>query len=133
MPHDSDGLRGTCLPRAHMHWAAGALPAPLLDFAHPHFKSGRNLSVRRGRKWLSVTVAAIRPAPGKPVLEVRLACRLCRFNQLTEADLADEHDRRCRTPAGLLAMLARLYPGFDPGEEVTLVSFCLPTDSVPGL
>ena len=111
----------------------GALPAPLLEFARPQFTSGRNLSVRRGRKWLSVPVAAIRVGPDRPAVLVALTCRLCRFSQLTAADLVDEHDPDCRDPAGLLATLQRFYPGFDPGHEVTLVSFCLPQQPGAGL
>ena len=99
---------------------------PVLGLAHPVLHPGRNLSVRRGSRWLGVPSARI-PLPGGGLSgPLPLDTRLMAFDRLTEADLADEHDPACRTPAGLLAVLQRHYPGFEVHEPVTLCTFHWP-------
>lgn len=99
---------------------------PLLGFATPCFMPGRNVSVRRGRRWLNVPMAWIVPAAGTSPVAVALQARLCRFDTLCEGDLVDEHDPACRHPAGLLAVLQAIYPGFTADEEVCVLGFELP-------
>lgn len=101
-------------------------PMPLLGFSHPVFHTGRNTSVRRGGRWYGVTWACIEAGSGQPSRPVELQTELRRFDALTAAELADEHDPACRTPDGLLAVMQQLYPGFQPHEEVTLVHFDWP-------
>jgi hypothetical protein len=98
---------------------------PLLGFAQPRFHAGRNTSVRRGERWQGVSVARLQL--GRYCWSAPLALQTERrcFNTLTAYDLRDEHDLRCRTPDGLLAVMQQLYPGFQVEEIVTLVHFQL--------
>ncbi|MNN55224.1 hypothetical protein D3C81_1700860 [compost metagenome] len=96
---------------------------PLLGFANPQFHTGRNTSVRRGDRWHGVAQARIEQDAGRHSGPLPLLTELRRFNTLTAADLSDEHDPACRTPEGLLAVMQRLYPGFQADEIVTLVHF----------
>ena len=98
---------------------------PILGFAEPVFAAGRNTSVRRGTRWLGVPRVRLQLADGRLSAALPLQTRQCRFDQLDNADLAFEHDPACRTVAGLLATLQRHYPGFDPGEWVTVCDFWL--------
>ena len=98
---------------------------PPLGFQNACFHAGRNTSVRRGTRWHGVPAATV-CLPGGHTCALALATQLRVFAALTAADLADEHDPRCRTPAGLLAVLQQIYPGFCPEETVTLVHFWLP-------
>ena len=99
---------------------------PELHFAQPHFHIGRNTSVRRGTRWHGVAEAWLQLPSTSQARRVRLRTELRPFCELTEAELACEHDPRCRTPAGLLAVMQQLYPGFSAAETVTLVHFELP-------
>lgn len=101
-------------------------PVPLLGFATPLFHTGRNTSVRRGQRWHGAPRACIEYAPGQLSAPLELRTELRRFDTLTAADLADEHDPACRTPPGLLAVMQQLYPGFEQDETVTLVHFQWP-------
>ncbi len=98
-------------------------PLPLLGFANPQFHTGRNTSVRRGNRWHGVPQARIEQAAGVHSQPLALHTELRRFDTLTSVDLRDEHDPRCRTPEGLLAVMQQLYPGFQRDEAVTLVHF----------
>jgi hypothetical protein len=118
------------LARAQACWkallAGSGVAVPVLGFAHPRFKAGRNLTVRRGRRWLQVPLACIDSVADTPPLLVALQARVYRFDALCDADLADEHDPLCRHVAGLLGVLQAVYPGFCSDEEVTLLSFDMP-------
>ena len=98
---------------------------PELGFARPCFHPGRNTSVRRGERWHGVAAASVHVVAEQPPRTVALHTELRRFAELTDADLRDEHDPACRSPAGLLAVMQALYPGFAPDEVVTLVHFWL--------
>ena len=104
---------------------ADASAPPILGFAEPVFAAGRNTSVRRGTRWLGVMRVRLQLADGQLSPALPLQTRLCRFDQLDDAELAFEHDPACRTRAGLLATLQRHYPGFAPGEWVTVCDFWL--------
>lgn len=96
---------------------------PLLGFDNPQFHTGRNTSVRRGARWHGVTQVCIALGEGRQLGPLPLHTELRSFDALEEADLCDEHDPACRSPAGLLAVMQRLYPGFRHDELVTLVHF----------
>jgi len=97
----------------------------VLEFRTPVFLDGRNLTVRRGAHWHGVAEARLRLADGGLSPPVALETEVRSFADLTAADLMYEHDAGCRTPAGLLAELQRIYPGFGAHERVTLVRFQL--------
>ena len=99
------------------------MTTPLLGFDTPRFHTGRNTSVRRGARWHGVETACIDLGDGRHSAPLPLQTELRSFAALEEADLRDEHDPGCRTPAGLLAVMQRLYPGFRSDELVTLVHF----------
>ncbi|WP_293716726.1 MULTISPECIES: hypothetical protein [unclassified Stenotrophomonas] len=99
------------------------MTAPLLGFDNPRFHTGRNTSVRRGARWHGVAQACIELADGRQLGPLALQTELRGFEALEEADLRDEHDPACRTPAGLLQVMQQLYPGFRSDELVTLVHF----------
>ena len=98
---------------------------PVLGFANPRFHAGVNLSVRRGTGWLGVPRVRIELGGGRLSAPLALATTALRFDQLRDADLADEHDPACRSVAGLLAVMRRCYPGFAPAHTVTLCRFVL--------
>jgi len=91
-----------------------------LKFKNRVFKEGRNLTVRRGVKWDGEVEAIICTLE---INHVYLQTVVMRFADLTDDDLAYEHDEGCRTVKGLLAIMYEVYPGFDRREIVTLVSF----------
>ena len=99
------------------------MTVPLLGFDNPQFHTGRNTSVRRGARWHGVALACIELGEGRQIGPLSLQTELRAFDALDEADLRDEHDPGCRTPAGLLAVMQRLYPGFLDDELVTLGHF----------
>jgi len=96
-----------------------------LLFQNPEFHTGLNVSVRRGTKWnienqKGVTLADLQ---GNEYGSVNIETRVLRFCDLTNSDLACEHDPVCRTVAGLLSVMEQIYPTFDEREMVTLVYF----------
>lgn len=99
---------------------------PILEFVNPIFLTGPNITVRRGDKWHGAPQARLRLADGSLSPPVALHTELKRFDRLNAADLACEHDPACRTPAGLLAVLQQIYPGFSADEEVTVCHFQWP-------
>lgn len=95
-----------------------------LEFSNPVFKPGRNITVRRGRKWSVESIAAVQV--GMSLVVVELSSLTYMFSQLSDHILRDEHDPSCRTVDGLFKEMCRVYPGFDRNEEVTVVTFYLP-------
>lgn len=100
-----------------------------LEFSNPVFHAGNNTTVRRGLKWYGTEYARL--ALGSETVIVRLSSMTQRFCYLTDHYLRDEHDPSCRTVAGLLAEMKRVYPGFSEYEDVTLVNFTLPEYTHP--
>ena len=98
---------------------------PLLEFSNPVFKDGINLTTRRGRKWHGVDMAYIQLGGEYRFGPAILATRVLPFNEVTDADLKNEHDPSCRTVEGLAVEMKRVYPEFDLTDEVTLVEFIL--------
>ncbi|WP_313319235.1 hypothetical protein [Stenotrophomonas sp.] len=99
------------------------MTVPLLGFDNPQFHTGRNTSVRRGARWYGVAEAFIALGNDRQLGPLALQTELRSFDALQDADLGDEHDPECRTRAGLLRTMQRLYPGFRSDELVTLVHF----------
>lgn len=99
---------------------------PVLKFTNHVFKPDRNTTVRRGRKWLHRSHALIDLGDENPSMLATISTNLMPFHLLTDNWLRDEHDPSCRTVDGLLEEMKRIYPGFKPYEDVTLVDFHLP-------
>lgn len=97
----------------------------LLEFSNPVFKDGVNLTTRRGRKWHGVDMAFIQLGGTHTFGPAILATRVLPFNEVTDADLKNEHDPSCRTVEGLAIEMKRVYPEFELTDEVTLVEFIL--------
>ena len=93
-----------------------------LRFQINHHHEGLNLTVRRGIKSPGEREAYISLGEGDTQL-VQLQTRVIPFSQLTDYDLAMEHDPECRTTLGLFQELKRLYGDFDMREIVTLVYY----------
>jgi hypothetical protein len=96
---------------------------PVLEFDNPTFHAGRNTTIRRGDRWLGVPQARLRLRDGSLSAAVPLETELKKFLALSARELQFEHDPHCRTIEGLLLELQRIYPGFDPGEDVTVCTF----------
>jgi hypothetical protein len=107
--------------------AQAAKAPPVLQFTRHIFKPGRNITVRRGLKWDRVPNALIDFGDGRHFMLATLSTLTYQFHQLDDHMLRDEHDPTCRTVTGLFDELSRVYPGFSRHEDVTLVSFYLPS------
>jgi len=97
-----------------------------LYFKNPSFNDGLNLTVRRGVKWDCAdhdNVLIVDTGSLTILACVDIATRVFRFCDLTDRELANEHDPECRTAFGLFTVLRDVYPGFDDRELVTLVEF----------
>jgi len=89
-----------------------------LQFNNPIFKSGENITVRRGVKWSLEDEAIILGLGERPI-----GAQVKRFADITDYDLINEHDPDCRSKDGLLSVMEGIYDKFDTKEIVTLVSF----------
>lgn len=98
---------------------------PILEFDNPTFHPGRNTTIRRGDRWHAVAQARLRLRDGSLSPPIPLETTLKQFSALSEIEIQFEHDPDCRKLAGLLLELQRLYPGFDPDENITLCHFTL--------
>ena len=100
---------------------------PKFYFQNPSFNQGLNVSVRRGVKWNTEAQKGVMLVdtanPDKEIGTVDIETRVFRFCDLIDADIAAEHDANCRTVAGLLEVMKKIYPSFDSRELVTLVYF----------
>ena len=98
-----------------------------LHFQNPMFHEGLNVSVRRGDKYGDVRPNAdleLCDIERKQVLYAKVVkVMFSRFDRLTNQEIEREHDPGCRTVEGLLAELKRVYPGFQPSENVMLLYF----------
>lgn len=90
-----------------------------LLFCNPVFRSGLNVSVRRGTKWAGRERADI---SGHGVVNLRT--KILRFMDIEESDIEFEHDPACSTLDGLFDEMRTVYgPDFDSREIITLVYF----------
>ncbi|MBB1472446.1 hypothetical protein H5368_05335 [Luteimonas sp. MC1782] len=96
---------------------------PILEFDNPIFHPGRNTTIRRGDRWHPVPQVRLRLRDGSLSPPTALETALKTFSDLSQSDIAFEHDPKCRSLAGLLREMQRIYPGFDPGEDITVCHF----------
>jgi len=104
-----------------------------LYFKNPVFKTGRNITCRRGIKWDTLskenvlvvdTADPIREDGQTKVLHVvDIETRVFKFSDLVDADVTDEHDPICQTVSGLFKVMQATYDNFDERELVTLCAF----------
>jgi hypothetical protein len=52
-----------------------------------------------------------------------LEIKVCRFCDISEKDICDEHDESCRTVSGLFNELSECYCNFSEKEIVTIIRF----------
>lgn len=103
-----------------------------LLFKNPVFKPGKNVTVRRGIKWALPMEVTPR---GIPVCDTyapniilgyatNVVAKMKRFCDIKVSEIADEHDEKCQTIAGLHEAMIRAYgEGFDFKEIVTILEF----------
>lgn len=104
-----------------------------LYFKNPVFKEGINVSVRRGIKWdvserdnvliIDANDPITQDGKDKVLYVVDIETKVMRFADLTDSELANQHDPRCTLWEGLLPVMREVYPGFGVNEIITIVSF----------
>lgn len=95
------------------------MKSPNLLFSNSVFRSGMNVTVRRGVKWSGTPKADIF---GHGVVNLRT--KILRFMDIEESDIELENDPGCSTLDGLFDGMRTVYgPDFDPREIITLVYF----------
>jgi hypothetical protein len=104
-----------------------------LYFKNPVFKTGRNITCRRGIKWDTLAKENVlvvdtddpirEDGVTKVIHVVDIETRVFKFSDLRDEDIADEHDPICRTVPGLLKVMQATYDNFDEREIVTLCAF----------
>ncbi len=97
-----------------------------LKFMNPVFKTGINVTVRRGTKWSGtdneyVSIINTNQNINKKGKILLTKCK--RFKDITEEDIENEHDPVCRTTNGLYKVMKRTYPDFGKNEIITIVKF----------
>ncbi|HMN10747.1 MAG TPA: hypothetical protein PKD55_00310 [Bellilinea sp.] len=100
-----------------------------LLFENPVFESGQNMTVRRGDKWFDRDgeIVEVCDLEGNPLFESRiLSTWNMPFDMVPAVWLKLEHDQASRTRAGLLEEMQKIYEGFQPDENVTVVFFDVP-------
>lgn len=100
----------------------------VLLFTTFKFRSGINLSVRRGIQWASkIAVGDTMWLQAREGGERRKALvtgvKLKRFRDIREQELSVEHDPQCRSWNDLDATMKKLYADFDEMEIVTMIYF----------
>ncbi len=102
-----------------------------LEFLNPQWHRGMNVTVRKGIKWFEKArrgdkVCIIRTGNSLPenfgiIDEIDYR----KFMSVNIRDLAEEHDRECGTPQGLLWAMIRAYPDFNLEDSVTVIRFLI--------
>jgi hypothetical protein len=103
---------------------------PVLLFTTYKFRSGTNLTVRRGIQQASKltmgdTIWLQSREGGEQRKALVTGLKVKRFRDIREQDLSVEHDPQCRTWNDLFDTLKKLYDDFDEMEIVTLIYFTL--------
>ena len=97
-----------------------------MKFNLMEFRDELNVTVRRGSRWSDakgpVVIAHAGDFERSRIGEI-LFTKMMRFCDLTNSDIIDEHDPKCRTTDGLFGVMCDTYPNFDEREIVTLVFF----------
>jgi len=100
-----------------------------LRFKHAEFIPGENTTIRRGVKWAlrdGNTVRIVLPSGDEVCSAIRT--EVMRYCDLTDYDIALQHDEETRTLPGLFEAMRRAYPDFDKREIVTVVHFEIPKE-----
>jgi len=100
-----------------------------LLFKNAVFNKGRNTTIRRGVKWdccPDKENVLVYGRTAEPVACVKISTRVKSFDDLSDDDIANEHDPICRSWAGIYGVMKRVYDGFDRREIVTIVDFDMP-------
>jgi hypothetical protein len=101
---------------------------PVLLFTTFKFRTGTNLTVRRGTAWASqIAVGDSISLKAREGEECRNAVvtglKVKRFRDIREQELSIEHDPQCRRWNDLFLTFSKLYDDFDETEIVTLIYF----------
>lgn len=108
-----------------------------LLFRNPIFNMGLNVTIRNGDKWRKVNIGdklLLKGVESKNnIIEAEktgtlVGKALLPFHLIPNDLLKYEHDPACRTPAGLLAEMKRVYPDFSYSNVVTVILFTLNAD-----
>ena len=91
-----------------------------LKFLNPVHKAGKNITVRRGTKWVNLNAAVVEglTRSARPI-----TTKVMRFCDIEDKDIKNEHDPKCQNKEGLLVAMEKAYPDFDPREICTLVEY----------
>jgi hypothetical protein len=103
---------------------------PVLLFTTYKFRSGTNLSVRRGIQWATRldagdTVMLQSREGGDQRKALVTGLKVKRFRDIRGQELSVEHDPQCHTWNDLFTTLKKLYDDFDETEIVTMIYFAL--------
>jgi hypothetical protein len=100
----------------------------ILLFTTYKFRSGTNLTIRRGPQWASkmavgdtIWLQSREGGEQRKVLVTGLKVK--RFRDIREQDLSVEHDPQCRSWNDLFATMKKLFDDFDEMEIVTMIYF----------
>ena len=91
---------------------------------------GINVTVRRGDKWLDYDGMEIdiysedNKLISYNALVVKTESK--KLKDITNLDLRDAHDSRCKTTDGLMKVLREVYQDLNVNEEMTIVTLKLP-------
>ncbi|MBI2055918.1 MAG: hypothetical protein HYT37_00875 [Candidatus Sungbacteria bacterium] len=101
-----------------------------LLFKNPVFNEGLNVTVRNGDKWMKVNIGdeLLIKETGKDEVITKgtvVMRALYAAHLIPERLLANEHDPSCRSLAGLLAEMKRVYSDFTEDSPVTVILFTL--------
>ncbi|HNI42698.1 MAG TPA: hypothetical protein PK272_08510, partial [Methanoregulaceae archaeon] len=120
------------------HHSAGEKPMvaekkPVLLFTTYKFRSGTNLSVRRGIRWASRldtgdTIMVQPREGGEQQKALVTGLKVKRFRDIREQELSVEHDPQCHTWNGLFSTMKKLFDDFDETEIVTMIFFTVEGD-----
>ena len=92
-----------------------------MNFRNPIFQDGLNCTVRCGCKWANLRIGEkIILSRGQEAVVEKII--VCRFKDLSEADISVEHDPNCRSKVGLFNYLAGIYPEFARDKENSVVT-----------
>lgn len=101
-----------------------------LNFLNPVFRVGDNLTCRLGDSWFKRAktgdvLELFRTGDHTPrCFGVVSSATFCKFSELQDDDLVDEHDPTCHTVAGLVEAMRRAYGDkFSPDAGVTMLHF----------
>lgn len=131
LPEQTKSHEGTDVRKAKM--GEGVVNMDLLRFSNPVFNQGENITVRYGIKWAAHGPGAVdlATADGRRLASAKIIkCVMKPFCDITEPEIANEHDPSCRTLEGLHDELCGIYEGFKPNDKVTLVTFTIDSEAM---